>query len=361
MKIAFLVVNLGCGGVERTVTYLSDYFASKGHETSIICISDDQFYKISKRVNLIKLNIPYASKNIFERLCKIVIRFNRINKIIKSLNPDCLVCLDVEMLRFIQNHVKSSRIKVITSERNNPLMDSDSKRRKKLRFFRESDGIVFQTERAKKCFPNDIAEKGVVIPNAVGNDYVFKTTIPNVRRKVITAAGRLTQQKDYPTLIKAFKKFSASHPDYSLEIFGKGEDEVILKQLVTELGLNNVVRFMGAVPDSIISVSSSACYVMSSLYEGMPNALMEAMAVGTPCISTDCPFGPSELMKNGVDGLLVPVNDPEKLCEAMNKMVDDTEFAKKCSANARKIIERQSIEKVSQLYLDYILAITNNH
>ena len=359
MKIAFLVANLGCGGVERTVSYLSKYFANQGHSTSIICISDEQFYEIDESVNLIKLNITSNSCGRIERYKKILLRITKINASLKKIKPDCVVCLDAEMLRFIRFRHKMKKFKLITSERTNPMMNSEKQRKSKYRCYRSSDGIVFQTERAKLCFPPDISEKGVVIPNAVGNEFVFSAIQPQSRRKTITAAGRLTKQKDYPTLIKAFSLLHKKHPDYLLEIYGNGEDAEELKQMVHELSLSEFVIFKGSVKDAILHIASSACYVMSSLYEGMPNALMEALAVGVPCVSTDCPFGPRELIRNNENGILVEVGDENALSDAMCRMIEDPDFAQKCATESKKILIEQNIDAISQKYLDYISCVVN--
>ena len=245
MNISFLVANLTCGGVERTVSYLSEYFANQGNQTSIICISDEQFYDISEKVKLIKLNVPSACSGVLDRYAKIIQRILKIRKALKSEKPDCVICLDAEMFRFIYWQHKLGNFKVITSERNNPQMDSKKKKRSKYKSFMNSDGIVFQTERAMQCFPPEIANKGVVIPNAVGNELVFQTSTPVERRKVITAAGRLTEQKDYPTMLRAFAVFHDKHPDFLLEIYGDGEDKNKLVELTQRLGVESFVYFKG--------------------------------------------------------------------------------------------------------------------
>ena len=209
-------------------------------------------------------------------------------------------------------------------------------------------------------FPPDIAEKGTVIPNAVGNEFVFQVSQPKERRKAITAAGRLTKQKDYPTLLKAFVSFSKRHPDFELEIYGNGEDREMLCQMANDLGIADSVLFKGAVKDAVVHVASSSCYVMSSIYEGMPNALMEALAVGVPCVSTDCPFGPAELIRNNENGILVDVGDDKALADAMCRMVEDHDFAEKCAAEAKNILIEQNIKAISQKYLDYIVSVVEN-
>lgn len=356
MNITFLVANLACGGVERTVSYLSKYFAENGHNTSIICISEEQFYDISEKVNLIKLNIHSSSSGRVDRYKKVIQRLLKIDMALRKVKPDCVVCLDGAMLRFIRLQYNMGKFKLITSERTNPMMVSEKQRKATYKAYKRCDGIVFQTERARDCFPADIASKGVVIPNAVGNDLVFGVPKINNRRKTITAVGRLTKQKDYPTLLKAYALFRKCHPDFTLEIYGDGEDKDMLLQLAKDMGIEDCVCFKGAVKDSIIHVASSSCYVMSSIYEGMPNALMEALAVGVPCVSTDCPFGPAELIRNNENGILVEVGDYEALADALCKMINNPEFADNCATEGKKIIDEQNIAAISQRYLDYIVA-----
>ncbi len=357
MNIVFLVVNLGCGGVERTVSYLSRYFAEHGHTTSIICISGEVFYNIDEKVNLINLNISSTIKGRVDRYKKILLRMMKTNKAVKQTKPDCLVCLDAEMIRYVGFQHKFGRFKLLTSERTNPLMHSEKQRLSKFKSYRKSDGIVFQSERARLCFPSDIASKGIVIPNAVGNELVFQAVAPTERRKAITAVGRLRDQKDYPTLIRAFALVRQRHPEFVLEIFGEGLDEADLIKMTNDMGLQDSVLFKGVAKDAVLHVASSACYVLSSIYEGMPNSLMEALAVGTPSVSTDCAFGPSELIRNGENGILVPVGDVDALADAICKMIEDKEFAERCSKESKKILDEQSIEKISQKYLDYIISI----
>jgi glycosyltransferase involved in cell wall biosynthesis len=116
---------------------------------------------------------------------------------------------------------------------------------------------------------------------------------------------------------------------------------------------------MGVAKDAVLKIADSSVYVMSSKFEGMPNALMEAMAIGLPCVSTDCPNGPAELIENGVNGLLVPVGDVEALSEAIIKMIEDREFAERCGKNARKILETHSIDQKAKEYAEYIEKVLN--
>jgi glycosyltransferase involved in cell wall biosynthesis len=262
--------------------------------------------------------------------------------------------------KYVLNTVKSKKMKLITSERNNP-SKVNNKRTKKIKnkVFLKSDGIIFQTQRAMDFYPEIIRKKGVVIHNAVGNDLVYDAPIVKTRANKITAIGRLDRQKDYPCLLNAFKNVLEKHPDFILEIFGEGADKSKLEILTKDLNISNNVKFMGAHRDAILKAADSACYVMSSKFEGMPNALMEAMAIGLPCVSTDCPNGPKELITNGENGLLVPVGNEKALSDAILKMIEDKDFAEKCGNNARRILDTHSIEIKAKEYKTFIEKVYN--
>ena len=355
MKISFLAPSLGSGGAERTIVYLSSFFAKADHDVEIVNISSTIFYELDEKVKYTTLGVNSSANNIAERFINIAKRFLRTNSHIKQTNPDVVFCMLPETAKFVLSLHKKGKFVLITSERNNPELDGDNELKKKV--FSHSDGIVFQTLRAKEWYPQKIQQKGKVIHNAVGNELVCM--VPNItsRKKVISAVGRLTAQKDYPTLFVAFNKVLEKHPEFVLEIFGNGPDEEKLKSLAKNFGLDKNIKFMGTHKDAIIQISTSACYVMSSIYEGMPNALMEAMAVGLPCVSTDCPNGPAELIENGKNGMLVPVGDADALADAIIIMIENPTFAEECGKNAKKILDTHSVEIIANQYLDYIKSV----
>lgn len=358
MKIVFLVPSLGSGGAERTTIYLSDNFSKSGHDVEIVNISDHVFYEIPSFVKYNSLKVSSKCSNIFERFSNIVKRYSRVNKAINEANPNVVVSLLPETAKYILRLHKRKSFVLITSERNNPELDGNMELKRKI--FHHCDGIVFQTERAKTWYPKEISEKGVVIHNAVGNELVYKVGAIEQRRKLVSAAGRLVKQKDYPTLLKAFKLVLEKYPDYILDIYGDGPDANDLKLLASELEMSSNVNFMGVHKDAILQIADSACYVMSSIHEGMPNALMEAMAVGLPCVSTDCPNGPAELILNEVNGLLVPVGDENRLAKAIIRMIEDKDFAEKCGKNAKLILETHSVKKIAKDYMGYIESVVKH-
>ena len=356
MKITFLLSTYGSGGAERTVAYLSEYFAEKGHQVDIVVTDGNVFYPNSDKVNIVQGNIQTENTDIISRIKAVYKRYSFVRKYMKQNKPDIVFCVLTDPIKYLFGLKKC--FKLITSERNNP-SHSLTKKEFLLRkiCMKYADSIVFQTERAQKLYSRKIQAKSVIIPNAIGNELVYEVPEIIERKKKLSAMGRLSRQKDYPTLIKAFKIVNEKYPDYTLEIFGKGKLENQLKNYVQELNLADKVIFAGVTPDAILKIADSECFVLSSRYEGMPNALMEAMAIGLPCVSTDCPNGPAELIENEVNGLLVPVGDENALAYAILRYIEDKDFARMCGQNASKIKESHSMEKNAKRFLEYFEAV----
>ncbi len=355
MKIVFLVTHLLSGGAERTVSYLSSYMAKKGWDVTVLSITDDVFYELGEGVKLVKLGIPSSSKNIAERVLNAIKRKVYTNKEIKRISPDVVFCMLPDVAKYITGICQRNEIKLITSERCNPKFVKNEKTKQiRENVFNKADGIVFQTARVTECFSDEIKRKGRVIHNAVGNEQVYTAVTPELREKKLTAIGRLSSQKDYPTMLRAFAKVLELHPEYRLEIFGGGPDLEKLTSEAEKLGIADNVRFMGVSKTAITEAAKGSGFVMSSIFEGMPNALMEALAVGLPCVSTDCPYGPAELIEDGVNGLLVPVGDSDALAEAMLKMIEDSEFAEACGRRAKEILDTHSVDAIAEQYCKFI-------
>ena len=360
MKILFLMSHMKSGGSERTVAYLSDYLAQHGFDVTVLTLSGEVFYSLDERVCLESLYIPSVPKHIIHRFWLIAKRILGVKKFLKKNPVDVVFCMLPEMAKYVLNLHKKGDFRLITSERNNPAcVTNENEIALKDKIFKESDGIVFQTKRAMEYYALEIQEKGIVIHNAVGNAYVYRLTEPTERKKKIVSIGRLFPQKDYDTLLEAFRIVSEKQPEFTLEIFGGGPEEVRLKKLAEQLKIGSRVIFHGIHKDAIVQAADAACYVMSSKHEGMPNALMEAMAAGLPCVSTDCPNGPAELIEHEKNGLLVPVGNAEKLAEAILKMIEDKPFAEACGKQAKRILETHAIDIKAKEYMEFIEKICN--
>lgn len=349
MKIAFLNTNLHIGGAERTVEYLANSFCKKC-DVDVISMDGSNEFQFHDQVNLVKFNIPNKYGNLLRKTKLIVQRFWSLYKYLKNASPNIIICILCENIKYIKCFQKIFKFKIIVSERTNPADVNYAK------YIKKADGVIFQTERAKNYYSKNIQAKSVVIQNAIGNPLVSEIKRPEIADKKIVALGRVVEEKDYKTLIDAFCIVNKKFPEYRLTIYGDRPSEYskMIHKYIYDLPCANRIDVYPISSDALCEVAKGKCYVLSSVSEGMPNALMEAMAIGMPCVATDCNNGPAELVENGVNGLLVPIKDSQSMAEAIIKIIEDKAFAEKISENAKRIKATNSKEIISEQYFNYI-------
>lgn len=342
MKIYFYINTISHGGAERVMTNLIHEMSQRGHQCKLITTyKKDWEYNLYQDVDRVVL-LPELVKSTFKRNIDAVTRLRR--EIIEG-RPDVLVTFMAEPnFRGILATMRT-RVKTIVSVRNDPKREYKGWLRLTLAriLFKFASLIVFQTDDAKSSFPISIQEKSVIIHNPV-NEVFFNAQVLKERSGIVTM-GRLTSQKNHSMLIKAFALISDKISD-DLYIYGSGNSNQ-LRELALQLGVQDRVHFPGqcdAVQDVLVK---SKLFVLSSDYEGMPNALMEAMAVGVPCISTDCPCGgPKMLFPKSITDYLVSVNDHRKLAErilyVMTHPLELDTLAAECK-NAASVFESARI------------------
>ena len=247
--------------------------------------------------------------------------------------------------------------KVIISERADPnrLMKKRYGRLFIEKYYTRADVAVFQTEDAKSVYPEAVSKNGTVIFNPLKDN--LPQPYHGERNKSITTFSRISNQKNLPLLVEAFSQVHSKHPEYTLRIIGDAPNEegravlqAIDKQL-DKLNLKESVKlepFMKNVHEAIIK---DAMYVNSSDYEGISNAMLEAMAIGMPVVCTNCPIGGAKAtITDGENGLLVPIQNSEALANAMNRVIEEDGLADKLSQNASKLRESLSLEAITDLW-----------
>jgi len=345
MKIAFICNKLTGGGAERFTANIANRF-SQDSSNSVYVITGkrtEEDYSLNEnitRFEIITKRLYKDSKSLLK-----LIREHGIEVVVGiDIYPNFVVCLIS----------KFTKAKCVISERNAPKQVNISKKSRFLRWllYRFADGYVFQTNGAKEFYSKSIQKRSVVIHNPIRENLPSKT---NVNNKEIVAIGRLNVQKNYPMLINAFYIVHNKYPNYKLRIFGDGElKESLLKQ-VNNLHLNESVIFENFTLNVHEAIRDSSIYVMTSDFEGMPNSLMEAMAMGFPVVSTDCPSGgPGELITDGVNGMLCKVGDYKDCAEKICSIIENYEISVNLAENAKSIMQSHNTNIIMTEWENYL-------
>ncbi|GKX31759.1 glycosyl transferase [Vallitalea longa] len=347
---------LSFGGAEKSMIMLANNLEKFGHEVHLVSLLGNHIvYPINKNVKY-HYSKDYKGNKIVTHL-KIM---KNTKKIVCEYSPDVVISfwLHPALYTFVLKHNKD--IKVIYAERNDPELEYGFIIKKIRNYILPKlDGFVFQTKGAKKYFSKKIQKRSIVIHNPL---YIKYETYPfkNEKDTRIISVGRLSNQKNHKLLINAFSIIAQEFPDYTLEIYGEGVLELELKLLIKEKKLENRVKLMGTTKEILRKIYGTSMFVLPSLYEGMPNALMEAMALGIPCISADCPpGGPKELINNGENGLLFQVGNVRDLADKMKYLLINQNKANEMGKKAKNICNTHTTDNIFQLWNDYILNIIN--
>lgn len=354
MHIVIVTRNLAAGGAERVIAQLLTEWCNNEIECSLILLNKEPlFYEIPSKVNLIEIG-TLSDNKYFDKALK----YLKVRKIIKNINPDIVLSMPEEIGIYVIGALLGIKIPVVVSERNNPWVMPYKKITRVLRklLYPFASGVIFQTEQAKSFFSKRIQRKSIVLPNPLDLSRIPEPA-EGERDKVIVGAGRLEPQKNFKLLISAFTEFYKKHQDYKLVIYGEGNLRAELENQIKNSGLpEGVITLSGRVSDLLERIRSASVFVLSSDYEGMPNVLIEAMATGVPCISTDCPpGGPAQIIRHGDNGFLVSVNNKDELINSLNKLIDEPDLQRKFSSESIKIKAQYDTKIISKEWKDYLL------
>mgnify|MGYP002611328673 FL=1 len=358
-KIAFHLNSLQQGGAERVVSNLANRFAKEGYEVVIATewYGTDEF-ALDQKVRRVHVGLTEEDES-RSRISKMLRRIWYLRRFMKKEKPDVVVAFTRGVLYRALAAGIGTGIPVVISVRTDPVGHYD-KKADKLRIpllFPHAAGCVFQTEGAKAFFAPYLQENSRIILNPLNPKYVGVPE-PAVRTKDVVQSGRLVDFKNQPMLIRAFLKVHEKHPDYTLKIYGpdsKDGTKEILESIIHENHAEDFVKLMGGSNTLEKDLADAALYAFSSDWEGLPNALMEAMALGLPVVSTDCPCGgPKTLIEDGVNGLLVPIMDEKAMTDGILRLIEDRELAERLGREARKISERANEDAVFEQWQTYL-------
>lgn len=350
MKICFTVDSMGSGGAERVVSILANNFVKRGHAVYIVMVSSEKDYSF---YDLCGVELICLMKN-YKKKTRGFKRINLLKTTLKKISPDVVIAFLPHVSIYTFFALRHTGIKMICSERNDPSKLSLRYRMFLKYIFKRVSGNVFQTEDAKKWYSKNISNNFEIIFNPINSDIKYLDI--RERSNKIVSVGRLVPQKNFHLLIDAFSLFSHKHSDleYELRIYGNGPLLNDLQQYAKTKGVSEKVVFLGNSKTWLEDDADAKMFILSSNFEGMPNSLMEALATGIPCISTDCPVGgPRELINDKSNGLLIPVGDVNGMSDAMEK-IDNIAFGYKLSSSNKFMVSKYSEDIITDKWISFV-------
>lgn len=355
-KIVLYIDMMERGGAQRVVANLVHYFSEQ--RISTVLVNDFKLEDSKPQYTVDPVVKRYYLRDCLNGnvLLKNIERIVHLRKIIKEEKPDVVLSFLGRPNERMLLATIGLRTKKIVSVRNDPNHEYSSRGFFKWfarNLFRLADGCVFQTEDAACYFPQSVQKKSTIILNPV--DLKFFNIARSKHPQNIVTVGRLEAQKNQELLIKAFAEISKDFPDENLIIYGEGSLKSELENLCRKLQIENKVKIPGNISDMEIALSNAKIFVLPSNYEGLPNALMEAMAVGIPCISTDCPCGGPKILAKKYNALqLIPVNDKNFLVAVLRTFLQESEVRERFSENAKARAESFRPEQILVQWKQYL-------
>lgn len=349
MRITIVISSLGSGGAERVVTNMASYWAKETHSVTIATLADSELdhYAVDGAVSRVTASFFNAHNHGLSRLVAVFKRIHALRKTIRDSTPDIVVSfVDKTNVRVLLA-MQMLRIPVIVAERSHPVHWPLHWLWRVLRvcLYRRASYVVTQTEGVAR-WARKFVPKGriVIIPNCV---YGERTAAPrSVDLHKAVMVGRMTYEKGHDILINAWPAVLADIPHARLELIGDGPLRESLESLTKRLGIQNSVEFIGTVPDARTRMPDASLLAVPSRFEGFPNVILEAMSLGVPVVASDCEFGPSDIIRDGVDGDLVRPADPTSLATAIIALMLNPDRRAAYSASAQCVWDRFSEDKV---------------
>jgi len=360
-SIALFLPSLRGGGAERMMINLARGFSEQGLEVDLVLAKAEGPYlsQVPPEVRVIDLD----SSRVLTSLPGLVryLRCERPRTLLSTLDHANIVAIWARKLARVPNRlVVRVASNLSESASNAPSLRGRLMPRLVQKFYPLADTVVAVSQGVANDLTSTAGlqrERIQVIYNPVVTADLFEKARESLEHPwfvpgeppVILSVGRLTKAKDHPTLIRAFARIRREH-SARLMILGEGEDRPNLEALIRELDLEEDVSLPGFVDNPFQYMKRASVFVLSSRWEGLPNTLIQAMAVGTPVVSTDCPSGPAEILEGGQWGRLVPVGDVEEMAAAIIATLNDPNHP-----DVSKRAQHFGVEKSVQAYLDVLL------
>ncbi len=334
MRVALFLPDLGGGGAERVFALLAGGLAARGVETEVVLVSAEGPHLAAVQAVVPVIDLHRSATRYSLLPLARYLRRRRPDVLVTALDHANIVAVCARSLAHVQTAVVVTHHLAVAD-----VATSSSPRKARLwsglraRFYPWADAIVAVSRDAATDLARDLdlprERVDVILNPVITTDLVVRGAVPIEHPwlaagmpPVLMGIGRLERQKDFPTLIRAFALLRQERPA-RLMILGEGTGRDELEALVRELGVTGDVAMPGFVNNPYAYLKRAATFVLSSIYEGLPTVLIEALALGTPVVSTDCKSGPREILEDGQLGRLVPIRDPEALAAAIAATLDE--------------------------------------
>ena len=338
-KVLIIVPYLYDGGAERVASLWANYLAEDDNfEVHLL-----NYYKLEKEYYL----SPRVTRHSFfeheseykmHKFLRLIIDSRRIKKVVKEVKPDVVLPFSHVTCICTSIACKHQKTQVYHTIRNNPWLEPGSKWIRVLRdhYIKKDKKLIVQNDEQLEYFTGFKSLEKYIVYNPINDKCLEFSKAKYGEIKKIIAVGRLAPQKNYFVMLEAMKKVLENKRDVTLDIYGDGfiKDEITNK--IKELGLESNVTLKGNSQNVYERLVESDLFLMTSDFEGFPNALLEAMALGVPAISTDCKTGPKDLIKHNETGLLAKTGDPSDIAEKILQLLNNPKHAQTLAENAKK-------------------------
>jgi GalNAc-alpha-(1->4)-GalNAc-alpha-(1->3)-diNAcBac-PP-undecaprenol alpha-1,4-N-acetyl-D-galactosaminyltransferase len=356
MRIMLAITTMNAGGAERVAATMLNYWARTSNRVALLTIYSTQndFYYLDNRVHRIALGQNRATRNWWEFVVNSLRRVKQIRAAIRAFKPDVVISfLDITNIRVLLAAVGLD-VPVVVEEHIDPRQNSIGRVAGCLRrlLYPRAHRLVVLTP-AIVGWARRIAKRDAVcvIPNPISEQFCGCGTAESEDdARTVVAMGRMEPQKGFDLLLVAFARCVQKHPTWQLRIFGEGSQRPRLAGLAAGLGIADRVRLENTVREPEKVFRKSSLFVLSSRFEGFPMVLLEAMATGLPVVSFDCPTGPREMIRDGVDGVLVPPGDTEALASAMARLMGNESERRVLGSRATEVVERFGLARVMAIW-----------
>lgn len=359
MRIMFVIPRMNNGGAERVVANLANKFCVLHSVKVVVWVGQESFYSLDNRVNFSSAGLNLNRKNAVTRSASMVLHivkaFRYLKKEYASFNPDVVISFlaEADMLVYLLHRMYN--FFWVSSERNDPVRTSKIRQIFMGIMYKNVDMFVCQSAFIKEYYKMITDNKKVVIPNPIDRSRLYELMEETEVLKIV-AVGRLAEQKNFELLVRAYaraRKRLTNHT--SLTIFGDGSLRTVLEKVIEKLNMTNYVYLPGSNQNVFAEMKDASLFIMSSDYEGFPNALLEACAMGIPVIATDIKTGTVREIVSEKIGLIVPVGDECELSEAIVRMIEDSEYRKSIRGiYGQEIQEKYNVDVIGKRWIEEI-------